>query len=441
LPTSKKTRREHEVRPERNPNRRSLTHVGGRVRFWGDEALQSSLAAALDVEPDEDSTRRHVHGFHSYPARLHPDTARALIEAYSASGDTVLDPFCGSGTVLVEARLLGRAAVGRDLNPLAVALAKLKSGGSSEGERDGWLAAAEQVVLKAEERRETKEPPTKLYGAEDLELFEIHVLLELDGLKKAILDLPTAAARRVLLLALSSLITKVSRRHGDSSRKRSERRLPSGYTIDLFGRRVDELVQQMAAFAKALPKGSPMPQLKRDDARSLASVADRSVDLVVASPPYPGVYDYLDHHATRLRWLGMDARGLSEQEMGSRRQLNKLSAEEARERWQKDFDRNLGAIARVLRPGNLACFVIGDTAVAGAVLRADEVARRGALSAGLSCRAIASQKRPQFHAQSSRTFGGAPRLEHVIVFERTAPAPREKGALGVRKKSSRPTRR
>jgi hypothetical protein len=65
----------------------------------------------------------------------------------------------------------------------------------------------------------------------------------------------------------------------------------------------------------------------------------------------------------------------------------------------------------------------------------------GALSAGLSCRAIASQKRPQFHAQSSRTFGGAPRLEHVIVFERTAPAPREKGALGVRKKSSRPTRR
>jgi tRNA G10 N-methylase Trm11 len=114
LPTSKKTRREHEVRPERNPNRRSLTHVGGRVRFWGDEALQSSLAAALDVEPDEDSTRRHVHGFHSYPARLHPDTARALIEAYSASGDTVLDPFCGSGTVLVEARLLGRAAVGEE---------------------------------------------------------------------------------------------------------------------------------------------------------------------------------------------------------------------------------------------------------------------------------------------------------------------------------------
>ena len=103
----------------------------------------------------------------------------------------------------------------------------------------------------------------------------------------------------------------------------------------------------------------------------------------------------------------------------------------------------LTAVGRALGPGKLACFVIGDTAVGGTVLRADEVAQRGAQGAGFVCRAIASQRRPQFHAESSRTFGAAARMEHVIVLERAAASakgtsrpkrrtPRARGAGGAR---------
>lgn len=417
LATRKKTRPIEEP-PERNPFRRALSHVGGRVKLWGREELGPALERALAVAADERRTRQHVHGFHSYPARLHPDTAAALIESFSEAGQRVLDPFCGSGTVLVEARRLGRAAVGRDLNPLAVALAKLKTRGSSPRERSNWLAAAEAVAEAAEERRRLRAAPTKLYPPEDLARFEIHVLLELDGLRKAILELPAAGTRRVLLLGLSSLLTKVSRRHGDSSRKSSERRLPAGYTIEMFVRRVSEMTKQLAAFDAVMPRNSPAADVKKDDARALGTIEPSSIDLVVTSPPYPGVYDYLDHHADRLRWLGMDARGLAEREMGSRRRMNALPKEQVRAHWQDDFDRTLKATARALSPGKLACFVIGDTAVAGEVLRADEVAKAGAGAAGFVCVAVASQKRPQFHAESSRTFGGAPRMEHVIVLER-----------------------
>src|SRR4051812_48600424 len=103
------------------PRRRSLTNVGGEITTSGDRAAAAILAHAIDVAPnmDEDADdRAHVHGFHPYPARAHPTTARRLIEDLSPDDGIVLDPFCGSGTILVEAMLAGRSAIGSDLNPV-----------------------------------------------------------------------------------------------------------------------------------------------------------------------------------------------------------------------------------------------------------------------------------------------------------------------------------
>src|SRR5579871_4085709 len=98
--------------------RRSLTHVGGEVERSGDRDAAAALAHALDVAPapepaahhgeataSDDVDRAHVHGFHTYPARMHPETAARLVRAFSEEGHAVLDPFCGSGTVLVEAMI------------------------------------------------------------------------------------------------------------------------------------------------------------------------------------------------------------------------------------------------------------------------------------------------------------------------------------------------
>jgi hypothetical protein len=106
--------------------RRSLANVGGPVELWGDdERAKSTVSKALDVAGDDDASRAHVHGFHSYPARMHPATARKLIDGLSEPGGSVLDPFCGSGTVLVEGLLAARRVVGVDANPLAVELSWL----------------------------------------------------------------------------------------------------------------------------------------------------------------------------------------------------------------------------------------------------------------------------------------------------------------------------
>src|SRR5688572_15660234 len=96
--------------PERN--RRALTHVGGPTETGGDPRSAKLLEGALAVlgaeQGGEEAARAHVHGFHTYPARLHPDTAARLVSGFAPQGGTVLDPFCGSGTVAVESLLQGR---------------------------------------------------------------------------------------------------------------------------------------------------------------------------------------------------------------------------------------------------------------------------------------------------------------------------------------------
>ena len=73
-----------------------------------------------------------THGFYRYPARFSPLFARAAIKAFTQPGDVILDPFMGGGTTLVEARVLGRHAIGVDISQLAHFVARAKTTALSE---------------------------------------------------------------------------------------------------------------------------------------------------------------------------------------------------------------------------------------------------------------------------------------------------------------------
>jgi hypothetical protein len=70
---------------------------------------------------------RLTHYLFKYPAKFHPPVVRHLIEQYSHPGQTILDPFCGSGSLLVEAAINGRNAIGSDVDPLAVFVSTVKT--------------------------------------------------------------------------------------------------------------------------------------------------------------------------------------------------------------------------------------------------------------------------------------------------------------------------
>jgi len=67
-----------------------------------------------------------THNYYRYPARMLPELAREIITLFTDIGETVLDPFMGGGTSIVEAIALGRKAIGFDINPLAVFITDVK---------------------------------------------------------------------------------------------------------------------------------------------------------------------------------------------------------------------------------------------------------------------------------------------------------------------------
>src|SRR5688572_30232246 len=101
--------------------RRAHDRAALATTLFGDAALAPRLAAAL---AHAGATARFTHGFHTYPAGMHPDAARDLVALFP--GETCFDPFCGGGTTLVEARAAGRRAFGADLSPIAVRVARVR---------------------------------------------------------------------------------------------------------------------------------------------------------------------------------------------------------------------------------------------------------------------------------------------------------------------------
>ncbi len=415
--------------------RRSLTHIGGAVERTGDPAVAEVLATALDVAPAQeprgdrrgqddvkddrdDPDRAHVHGFHAYPARMHPATAARLIRGLSEEGATVLDPFCGSGTVLVEAMIAGRRAIGTDLNPLAARLAALKTSPRTPTERDRMIAAARGVAAFAEERRTRRAGATKRYPPEDVATFEPHVLLELDSLAAGIRDLADDRAREALQLVLSSVLVKVSRKASDTSEHASTRRISAGYPSRLLVKKTEELARRFMALSALLPEGARPARVLLEEATRLPSVGAATVDAVVTSPPYVATYDYLAHHALRLRWLGLDASAFATHETGSRRRYARLDAAEARAAWTKELTAIFRSLSRVCRKGARVALLIADSAVGTEALRADALVAALAPPAGLEVLARATQSRPHFHGPTARAFERVPRAEHAIALQK-----------------------
>src|SRR5690606_681566 len=94
------------------------------------EPMSQTLDALQSVDWDFTNTRttHGIHSIHSYPAKFIAQIPRRLIELfYSGDASIVFDPFCGSGTTLVEACEAGIDAVGVDLNPIACLIASVKT--------------------------------------------------------------------------------------------------------------------------------------------------------------------------------------------------------------------------------------------------------------------------------------------------------------------------
>ena len=89
--------------------------------------MQAKLERVNGNGVNRQSTRYSAHGLHEYKGKFNPQVARAILNVLGIPvGARVIDPFCGSGTSLLECAHLGMRAIGADINPLAVFISNAK---------------------------------------------------------------------------------------------------------------------------------------------------------------------------------------------------------------------------------------------------------------------------------------------------------------------------
>jgi hypothetical protein len=246
-----------------------------------------------------------THGLHPYAAKCPPQLVNYGLRYYTQRGDTVLDPMVGSGTTLVQARLLGRNAIGFDIDPLACLIASVKC---TEIDPDEALRAGCRVLKAARlDLSEAAEGPCWPDCPNADYWFTQTVASELAALRRSIqLARVSPRIRAFLWVCFSSLImakeSVANARDIIHSRHhhRVHTKIPD--VLARFETRLNRMAAAAARFVPLLTGHSTTASVHRGDARRLP-LDPESIDLVFTSPPYATALDYQRSHFLSMAWL------------------------------------------------------------------------------------------------------------------------------------------
>lgn len=325
---------------------------------------QEALYAEIDLElswserelPQSERTK-HVHGLHPYLGKFPPQLAEALIRRHSPAGGLVLDPFCGSGTTLVEAVGLGRDAAGCDISAFNALLSEEKT----RAHDCAAVAAGLEATLARAEALACEEPAAvppylaEWYGEEARrELLAYRRAIEprcaWSGLASLVLTRAARSARLVRHDALDGARRPVREPYWCHKHRRTC--VPTVGALRFLRRYSQDIAGRVAAFGALRPEGVSAA-VHHLDVRHLR--LDRPGDALVTSPPYVGVIDYHDQHAYAYALLDLPSR--SAEEIGSR---SRGSGARAVAAYTDDMVAALTASAACLRPGSPLAIVVND---------------------------------------------------------------------------------
>lgn len=253
------------------------------------------------------STRYSAHGLHEYKGKFNPQVAKAILNIFGARrGHLVLDPFCGSGTSLIECAHLGIKSIGTDINPLAVFLANAKLNA---------LAIPSQKILsdavkslKSAQRSKCKADFKSERGEYLQSWFPEKQLTEIERLRSAI-ESTCPETKSVLLAIASNLLRDYSLQEpADLRIRRRSSPFPEKSFFNAFHDAVDLFcarllnAQQIIGIKRVLSRAVLLDCRK---AVGYSKLKQGSFDFALTSPPYATALPYIDTQRLSLVWLGL----------------------------------------------------------------------------------------------------------------------------------------
>ena len=364
----------------------------------------------MDWTFEDAKTNLGLHSIHPYPARFVPHIPRNLIQLFHpVVGGPVLDPFCGSGTTLVEAQAGGVASFGIDVNPIAALISRVKT---SPPEREIGTQAS-QIVATAQSLSGC--PSTNIPRV--AHWFSPGSVLALTKLTNALHGVSDPLARDALRVALSRIIVRVSRQDSDTRYAAVDRSFDESDVFGLFvesARTLDEVFSMDRS--NMFRQWAPCDVLAKDVLSVVPQELPHKFGLIITSPPYPNAYEYWLYHKYRMYWLGEDPVAVRGAEIGARPHYFRRNPETPDD-FRRQMSHCFGLFREATLPSALVCMVIGRSVIRGEVVDNAELLRCAAGENGFQHLASATREIPRTRKSFNPVHGNI-NSETILVFLR-----------------------
>lgn len=368
-----------------------------------------------------------THQLHPYPAKLLPHIANFFIRSKIVRGKTgiVLDPFCGSGTVALEASLAGLSTFVADANPLAVLLTKVKT---FPYDTEILRSELKTLASKSKKYRTASQidiiNPSFWYKKEHKQKLEI--------IARAISEIHDPDVKDFFRVCFSSVAKKISYadpaisvpvrlKQKDSFSKEVNKKISDRLNwiesldvVSEFSHLCEQNIQRVTETNKYLPERKQAIHIS-NDARALSNIleCDTRPSLILTSPPYGSAQKYVRASSLSLNWLGLASpkelskleghsigrehlprwlRAESTQRTLPRQYEDLLSRvratnplrEKISRQYLLDMQDSVSEMYQVLSDGGHMVFVVGNNTVCGETLCNDEFLIDACLQHGMT---------------------------------------------------------
>jgi len=339
------------------------------------------------------NTKEYTHCFHSYPAMMIPQVARRIIEIYGENATLLFDPYCGTGTSLVEANLKGINAIGTDLNPLARLIAQAKTTKIDGKALDKYLYDFTNYLF------------SKSFKEEDYSTITLPCITNIDiwfsksvQYKLAIIfnyiiqKIDNVFIQNFFKVAFSETIRETSNTKNGEFKLVRDKKLIKTEDLDVFGIILGKLSRNkegLINFIKVCPQNVVSHIYSFNTVLSIPYdlVPQESVDIVVTSPPYGDsrttvAYGQFSRFANE--WLGFhNANKIDNLLMGGRKNnvnnfkfnndllndvITAISNKDNKRAMEvvsffKDYESSIVNVSTTIKKGGVVCYVVGNRTV------------------------------------------------------------------------------
>lgn len=379
-------------------------------------------------------TEEKIHRIHAYPAKFPAFLVGAAFDYARSEGiavSSVADVFCGCGTVAYETEKRGLEFWGCDINPVATLIARVKALNIDHTQFDEHVKAVLEGFSVS-----PSTPPVSAEAADRLSPWYDQV--QFDDLSRLLNAIEAQNfvddEYRMALRCAFSAIVKPSSRWGARSTKPAKDFSKTPPSV--LGAFIRQCRFMSVAWAERGQPGKAVPNIVQGNVSTVGG-PDAPVDLIVTSPPYVTSYEYADLHQLSALWLGFaeDHRAMRSGIIGTGfrradlgralKDLNPVatrivfslfdsnrSLAEAVAAYYLDMQHVTRRCHEFLRPGGLAVFVIGNTALHGVAIDNADHLTESLLNAGFNQiravrRVIANKANTPFRTLDGK-FSGSP---------------------------------